>query len=126
MLTYSQSSGTLTLNGRNFPAHAGKLQGLNNPEQQDVHGIGPIPQGAYTLGPWQDGSEYSAADARLGPFVSRLTPDPGNEMFGRDGFFIHGGNGTVPPTDSEGCIVTLPTVRHYIAQSGETMLTVTA
>lgn len=124
MLTFSQSSGTLTLNGVEYPAHAGRGDGLNNPAAQDQHGIGPLPRGWYTLGTWQDGRDYSEADARLGPFVCRLEPDPENEMYGRSGFFIHGGNYSQPPTDSEGCIVTLPTVRHYIAQAGETRLQV--
>ena len=126
MLTVSQSAGELNLNGVVYPCHMGRGDGLNNPAMQDVVKTGPLPQGWYTLGKWQDGKDYSAADARLGPFVCRLTPDPENEMFGRDGFFIHGGNNSNPPTDSEGCIVTLPTVRHYIAQAGETRLQVTA
>ena len=127
MMTYSQSSGLFTMpDGTTFYGHAGHGDGLNNPEMQDVHMIGPLPQGIYNLGPFQDGSAYSAADARLGPLVSRLTPDAGNTMFGRDGFFIHGGNNSNPPTDSDGCIILQHPNRQTISDSGETQLTVVA
>ena len=124
MLSFRQI-GELNLNGETIPAHAGRGLGLNNPAAQDQVAVGPLPQGGYTLGPWQDGAAYGPAFAHLGPFVCRLYPDPDNEMFGRDDFCIHGGNGSNPPTDSEGCIVVGPTVRHAIADAGETHLKVT-
>jgi len=125
MIKYSQSTGIITLpDGTMFQGHAGHGQGLNNPAEQSTHAIGPLPQGQYSLGPWQDGSEYSAADARLGPFVSRLTPDPDNTMFGRDGFFFHGGNNSNPPTDSDGCIVLPRVARTAIAATQDTVLEV--
>ena len=126
MLVYSQSTGILSLGDQTYQGHAGRGAGLNNPAAQDQYGVGPLPQGSYTLGPWQDGSVYSAADARLGPLVSRLTPDSDNEMHGRRGFFLHGGNGSNPPTDSEGCIVLPRGARQAIANSGETRLQVIA
>jgi len=124
MLTFRQSTGELDLNGKIFAAHSGRGEGLNNSAMENVEKVGPIPKGWYSLGSWLDGSAYSAADARLGPFVSRLTPDPGNEMYGRSGFFIHGGDGSNPPTDSEGCIVTFRSARQAIASAGETRLQV--
>jgi hypothetical protein len=126
-MIYSQAIGVLTLpSGLKFQGHAGRGEGLNNPVMQHVKNTGPLPRWDYTLGPWKDGTEYSHADARLGPFVSRLTPDsdPNGEMCGRDGFFIHGGNNSNPPTDSEGCIVLPHAARAAIANSGETRLQV--
>jgi len=127
MLTYSQTIGIFTMpDGTTYHGHAGKGAGLNNPEMQNVHGVGPLPQGLYNLETWKDGSAYSAEDARLGPFVCRLDPDPANEMYGRNGFFLHGGDGSNPPTDSEGCIVLFRAAREAIAATGETQLTVVA
>jgi hypothetical protein len=127
MITYSQSTGEMTLaSGVVFHGHAGQGSGLNNPDMQNVHGIGPLPQGTYTLGPWQDGAAYGPSFHRLGPFITRLTPDEGNEMFGRWDFCIHGGDGSNPPTDSEGCIVLFRSARVAIAASKETQLTVIA
>ena len=123
MLSYSQSTGVLTMpNGQKYTGHAGKGVGLNNPDMQHIRYIGPLPQGFYTLGVWQDGKKYGPGDAKLGPFVCRLTPSESNKMFGRDGFFFHGGDGSEPPTDSEGCIVLFRAARNAIAASGETRL----
>ena len=106
MMTYAIKDHALTMpDGTQYQCHSGISYGLNNPDAiQDV-GIGPLPPGVYTLGPWQDGRDYGASWARLGPLISRLSPDPSNEMYGRDDFAMHGGNGSEPPSDSHGCIV---------------------
>ena len=125
MLTFSQSTGVFTLSdGTKFTGHAGQGAGLNNPAAQDQPGIGPLPQGIYALGPWRDGRAYGPSFARLGPFITRLEPASANEMFGRSDFCIHGGDGSNPPTDSEGCIVLFRAAREAIAASGETQLLV--
>lgn len=72
-------------------------EGKNNPDMQGVKKIGPLPCGLYTFG-------TPLKHSNLGPFAIPLTPDPGNEMFGRGGFYMHGD--TTPSGDaSEGCII---------------------
>ena len=79
---------------------SGNGEGKNNPAMQDVHNVGPLPQGMYKVGDWQP------THPRLGPWVAALTQVAG-QTFGRSAFYIHG-----PSTDpakfgqeSEGCIV---------------------
>ncbi len=52
----------------------------------------------------------------------RLTPVPGTQTFGRDGFLIHGDNRRHDA--SQGCIVLDRTARNRIATSGDTRLNV--
>jgi hypothetical protein len=125
MMTYSISTRTLTMpDGTTYLGHSGHGIGLNNPNAVDLVGVGPLPPAIYSLGPWQDSKDYGPGDARLGPLVSRLTPEPGSDMMGRSGFFFHGGNGTNPPTDSDGCIVLQHDDRQAVCDSGETQVTV--
>ncbi len=56
--------------------------GINNPDAQDKHDIGPLPRGFYTLKSCTD-------DKHLGPVTLGLKPDSDNVMFGRSGFLIH-------------------------------------
>jgi len=122
MLIYSQSSGIMTRDGLQI-AHgwAGQHDGKNNPDMQMVHGVGPLPQGLYTLDPWEE------EHGHLGPIVSHLTPDPENVMFGRDDFYIHGpSTGANYGQESMGCIVLLRTDRVGVRNSGETRLQVIA
>lgn len=126
MMTYQISTQTYTMADgvTTFQCHSGIGVGLNNPDAVQMVGIGPLPPGTYDLGPWQDGSVYGPDWARLGPHICRLYPRPGDEMYGRDDFAIHGGNGSNPPSDSHGCIVTGPANRMTIDQSGDTVLNV--
>lgn len=48
------------------------------------------------------------------------------DLFGRDGFFIHGDNTAGNHTASEGCRIFGPAIRQRIADSGDTGLTVIA
>jgi len=82
------------------PTH---IQGMNNPKAQHLHCIGPLPQGSYTI-------EKPIHHPVLGVLAMPLTPDPSNEMYGRDGFYIHGGSGDPAHNESEGCIIMQ---RHY-------------
>src|SRR5262249_31861890 len=63
----------------------------NNQNRAAVKNHGPIPIGSYTIGPRRPSS--SRRD---------LTPSPGNTMFGRTAFQIHGCR--YPASCSEGCI----------------------
>jgi hypothetical protein len=91
--------------------------GKNNPDLQEVHAVGPIPRGLYTIHPPYDTATH-------GPYVLPLTPDDGNEMFGRGGFLIHGDSIHNPGTASLGCIVLPRLVRRMIWESGDHQLQV--
>jgi hypothetical protein len=117
--TYQQATGRLS-HDREFIAtgYAGIGQGLNNPASQNISFVGPLPAGTYTIGgPMLDGGH-------MGPFVLPLTGWVGNQMFGRDGFFIHGDNTARNNTASNGCIVLDRIWRQMIATSGDTVLIV--
>lgn len=86
---------------------AGHLQGRNNPDMQNVKGVGPLPKGKYIINDPEDGTH-------LGPIAFPLTPDPANEMFGRSGFFIHGADIQHPALSSDGCIIQGRVAREYI------------
>lgn len=81
--------------------------------------IGPLPQGAYTIGPVYD-------HPRLGPVTMNLTPDPTNVMFDRAYFRIHPDAIAHPGAASEGCIVQSRPVRERIAASEDHRLSVVA
>jgi Protein of unknown function (DUF2778)/L,D-transpeptidase catalytic domain len=101
--------------------YAGVNDGLNNPDMQCMHKLGPIPQGDYTIGAPVSGPS---------PFALPLTPDPTNDMCNppRDSFYIHGDRNepALPFNASEGCIVMNLTVRRNIWASGDTRLRVIA
>jgi hypothetical protein len=99
VMTYSQSTGKLTLDEALFTiGYAGHGAGLNNPAMQDQVMIGPLPQGFYSIGEAYD-------NPHTGPHTMNLTPDPANHMFGRSLFRIHGDNGAMNHTASDGCII---------------------
>ena len=123
MIVFSQSAGTVTLNGRIIAkGWAGNGAGKCNPAAQAQRGVGPLPRGTYTLGPWEENH------GALGRMVSRLIPDATNEEFGRDGFFIHGPS--MDPArygqESKGCIVLPRLDRLAVRDSHETRLQVVA
>jgi hypothetical protein len=114
--TYSQSTGQLARDGQ-FVAtgYSGFGIGRNNPSEQAMPNVGPIPQGHYNIGP-----PFEAAIQ--GPCTMRLTP-VGHDALGRDGFLIHGDNLTHDA--STGCIVLPREVRESIASSEDHDLEVT-
>jgi type VI secretion system (T6SS) effector TldE1-like protein len=117
--TYCQGTGVLTHNGAFAGVgYSGHGKGLNDPGEQGVEGVGPIPQGRYTIGPPKDPIDH------LGPLAMPLTPDPANEMFGRSAFFMHGDNAAANHTASDGCIIMGREVRQAVAESGDHELTV--
>lgn len=120
--TYRQSTGEMIGPDFNAQGYSGRGDGLNHPEAQDQHGIGPLPQGTYTIG-------APHADEKVGPIAMRLTPAPGNTMFGRGDFLIHGDNAAMNHSASEGCIILPKAARiaiggHVLA--GDDQLTVVA
>ena len=115
---YSQSKGELSLNGRIVgTGYAGHGKGVNNPAEQATHDIGPIPRGFYTIGP-------AFTHSKAGPMTMRLTPKPGTNTFGRDGFLMHGDNVDMNFTASNGCIVQKLKTRATVAVSDDRILQV--
>src|ERR1700694_4527629 len=113
MWTFEQSTG-LWLNPAGDEVthgYAGRDAGKNNPDMQNVKGIGPLPRGLYTAG-------APADDAVVGKYAMRLTPSPANEMFGRTSFFLHGDSMEHPGLASHGCIVLPRALRESFWNSG--------
>jgi RHS repeat-associated protein len=118
--TYHQKTGDMDCTpdngGQPFSGHgySGHGPGLNNPGQQGTKyypGVpgsygGPIPVGNYGIG---------SPTTLIGPTTIPLTPLPGTNTFGRNGFFIHGDNSAQNNSASEGCIVLPPGTRKKIA-----------
>ena len=123
MLTYKISTGELTsdkngLIGKGYSGAAGI--GKDNPLEESVPDVGPIPEGEYTIqGPPFDTPTH-------GPFVMRLIPKPTNTMYERSGFLMHGDSIRAPGTASEGCIVMGFPIRESVWLSGDRDLTVIA
>jgi len=96
MIKYYQSSGELHLDtGEILKGFAGAPGFINNPYAQDRKDEGPLPRGIYRM------TVHNGNRGRKKAPVIILTPCPGNEMFNRDNFQIHGGTSE----DSEGCII---------------------
>ena len=115
--TYSQSTGSLSRDGQ-FVAtgYSGAGDGRNNPADQAVPNVGPIPEGRYNIGPPFDA-------AVQGECVMRLKP-VGHDALGRSGFLIHGDD---PAHDaSTGCIILPREIRDRIAASEDHDLEVAA
>lgn len=110
-LTWSQGLGTLSsADGFLARGYSGHGIGKDNPDQQHVKNVGPLPVGWYTI----DGEPF--VHPKCGQFCLRLVPDAENEMFGRSGFLIHGCNGK--GTASEGCIVIPRAAREQVVSEG--------
>lgn len=83
----------------------------NNPSCQCQVSVGPLPQGTYTLG-----NMYTFKGM---PYCYDLYPASINNMCGRSGFLIHGGNCGGNP--SEGCIVIESEETRYKIKSSATL-----
>ena len=115
--TYRQSSGALSLDGELIATgYSGTGAGRNNPAEQAVRDVGPIPRGRYRIGP-----EFEAPVQ--GPCSMRLSAE-GHDALGRNGFMIHGDNAAHDA--STGCIVLPPEARERIAASEDRDLEVIA
>jgi hypothetical protein len=111
--TYQQITG-------NFLDPDGNLQGkgysgqpprVNDPTAQDIHNVGPCPQGL-----WQ-AVELIPESATHGPFAIRLEPYSATVTFGRSGFMMHGDSVSHPGYASDGCIIQSRDVRELFWNS---------
>jgi hypothetical protein len=117
MWRWDQSAGRLVRGAQTWRGYSGAGRGLNNPALQMAVGIGPIPQGHWTI--------VSRCDSpNTGPCTLTLVPDPGTETFGRSEFRIHGDSIAHPGTASHGCIILPRAVRDAIWRSGDHALEV--
>lgn len=134
MHIFQQSSGKLfrnteagvcKLEGEGYSGHGA---GVNNPQLQERHDVGPIPQGMYLIEVIR-GTDGQPCDyeGKKAP-VMRLTPEPGTETFGRSGFLIHGDlvGEAGQEEASLGCIIMPHSVRVAVAASGDYLLKVIA
>lgn len=120
MWIYAQASGALVYNGEvEGYGYSGGGEGKNNPDMQNVIGVGPIPCGVYAIGEPENTIDH-------GPFAMPLIPDAANQMFGRSGFMMHGDSIAHPGEASEGCIIMPRDVRNQVWNSGDRGLTVVA
>lgn len=115
---WEQRNGRLLRDGKlrafGYSGHAG---GKNDPAQERVPRVGPIPAGAYDISLPYDTTEH-------GPFVLRLTPVWPDLMWGRSGFLIHGDSAERTGEVSLGCIVIPRPAREAIHASGDRHLLV--
>lgn len=117
-LTYSQSTGLLTgLAMGPATGYSGHPPRVNDPTAEQIHGVGPIPKGDYSIGTPIDHSQ-------LGPFAIPLSAKSGTETFGRSGFYIHGDSISAPGSASHGCVILARAVRDAIVAGGFDTLTV--
>jgi hypothetical protein len=115
---YFQSNGELMYKGALVgTGYAGFGEGMNNPNDQAIPNVGPIPAGLYTIGP-------AFTHPAAGPITMRLTPQDGTNTLGRDGFLMHGDTASQDHTASHGCIVMPRTVRAAVAVSNDRTLNV--
>lgn len=114
--TYSQRQGALRQDGKLIgTGYSGHGPGKNNPELQDVHGVGPIPRGRWVIkGPPIEGTSH-------GHYVLMLEPAEGTKTFGRSGFLMHGdmNDPALRGQASLGCIVMSYGVRVTVWESGD-------
>jgi hypothetical protein len=117
--TYEQKTGRLLANGAYFATgYSGHGIGVDNPADESVANVGPLPEGTYTIGP-------GFYNPRTGPVSMRLTCVAG-EQFGRSEFLVHGDNQALNHTASEGCLILPHAVRVVIDASPDRELIVVA
>jgi hypothetical protein len=121
MWTYKQSTGELSSPGGKVIAtgYAGHGVGENNPADQEISGVGPLPEGLYDIGPLHD-EPVEGVDCML------LTPQHGTNVYGRGPFLMHGDSSLHPGQASLGCIIMPHPVRLAVGQSEDKVLQVIA
>lgn len=119
--TYAQETGELQQDGKHVATgYSGAGHGKNNPDMQEVHNLGPIPQGDWTI----VGPPVNTADH--GPYVLTLKPAADTPTFGRSGFLMHGDSKESPGSASHGCVILPRSVREQVWKSGDHDLEVVA
>jgi hypothetical protein len=119
MWVWEQKTGRMLKNGAIVLAtgYSGAAEGKNNPTEENVQNLGPIPEGFYDIEAPEDSPKH-------GPYALRLLPDAGNAMYGRSEFLIHGDSIERPGAASEGCIIMPHFARQMIWNGGDHRLQV--
>ena len=119
--TYVQSTGKLSDPAGQWVAtgYSGHGEGVNNPADDAIPDVGPIPAGSYIIG-------AAITHPTCGPIAMRLDPVAGTDTHGRAGFLIHGDSAAGNHTASHGCIILPPNIRTQINASTDRGLVVTA
>jgi hypothetical protein len=118
MWIWDQSAGELRRGGAIVSrGYSGSGRGKNNPALQKATGIGPIPQGRWTITDRYDSHN-------TGPCTLILAPAADTALFGRSQFRIHGDSIAHPGTASHGCIILPRATRDAIWRSGDHALEV--
>jgi hypothetical protein len=116
--TWEQSTGKMYgPTGLLAEGYSGAGEGKNNPTEENVQDVGPIPEGFYDMEPPIDSPKH-------GPYAIPLLPDADNQMFGRSEFLIHGDSIESPGFASEGCIILPKFARERIWESSDHRLQV--
>ena len=98
--------------------YSGAGAGKNNPADQAIPDVGPIPQGAWLIvGPPANTEEH-------GPYVLTLEPEAGTETHGRSEFLLHGDSIQHPGEASKGCVILPRRTRESVWLSGDRKLQV--
>lgn len=121
MWTYSQTSGELKRDGSLVGiGYSGHGAGVNNPDLESVHDVGPVPRGLWIIGAQEEHSTH-------GPCVMPLSPKEGTDTLGRSEFLMHGDLLAHPGERlaSLGCIIMPKYVREQVAASPDRDLEVT-
>ena len=115
---YHQTTGQIFQGGALLgTGYAGNGEGLNDPADEAVPNVGPIPRGVYSIG-------APITHPAAGPFTMRLTPIEGTNTFSRAGFLIHGDTAARNHTASHGCVVADRGVREAVDADGDRRLEV--
>lgn len=110
---YEQSTGRL-YNGSELveTGYSGSLTNKNNPDRQQVKGLGPLPRGTYRI---------AGHSTSKGPMTIILEQTSG-DAFGRSLFRIHGERVDMPAGfASTGCIIMSRSTRRRVLREGETL-----
>jgi hypothetical protein len=106
MNIFHQKTGLIDLsNGEHSQGYAGHGEGKNNPEMENVRGVGPLPHGIYVA------VSMFHHHPDLGAYAMLLQPDEETKAriiaLGRDpgSFFCHGDSYMHPGDASDGCII---------------------
>jgi len=114
--TYKQSTGELFHNGKHIETgYSGRMTNKNNPDREQVKGLGPIPRGRWHIG---------TVTTHKGPLTIELEQQSGS-TYGRSLFRMHGERTHgVPGWASEGCIIMSHHTRWLVANSSDDVLEV--
>lgn len=82
----TSQGGQRAIIGKGYSGHG---LGLNNPDFESMHDVGPLPRGNYFFQLIEENGFPVDYEGKKAP-VFRILPKPGTNTFGRSGFLLHG------------------------------------